>query len=292
MAVVDAAASAPEDRGSPGPAAPEPDPSTDAPRPGGPTTDQSTADEPARRGAPASAAPVAAVAAALFALIAARPLADNSLLTHLATGRLIVESGVPTTNPFLYTSTDFPVPSWWWSILLAVADGLGGAGRDPADGRRVRRGAGCAPRAPRAVRRSDSWPGWPVPRTLRGRTARPARRGRPRRARRGVRAAVPERPTPPRRVRAARRGAGGARRAPLAVVARRGLRHLGERPRHVGLRAGGPRGVRRSQLRSTSAASGATTFGRSSPGWSGLVAGAALYPERFALIVLADPAVR
>ncbi len=130
MAVVDAAASAPEDRGSPGPAAPEPDPSTDAPRPGGPTTppDHSTADEPAPHRAPASAAPVAAVAAALFALIAARPLTDNSLLTHLATGRIIVESGVPTTNPFLYTSTDFPVPSWWWSILLAVADGLGGAG--------------------------------------------------------------------------------------------------------------------------------------------------------------------
>ena len=134
MAVVDAAASASEDRGSPGPATPQSDPSgPDGPRTDGPTTlrpatDQSTADEPARRGAPASAVPVAAVAAALFALIAARPLTDNSLLTHLATGRLIVESGVPATNPFLYTSTDFPVPSWWWSILLAVADRLGGAG--------------------------------------------------------------------------------------------------------------------------------------------------------------------
>ena len=62
----------------------------------------------------------------IAALISARPISDNSFLTHLATGRLIVESGLPTQNPFLYSSTSFPVPSYWWSIALGVVDDLGG----------------------------------------------------------------------------------------------------------------------------------------------------------------------
>ena len=65
--------------------------------------------------------------AAPAALVAARPLSDNSFLTHLATGRLILDSGVPSENPFLFTGTGFPVPSWWWSILLGVVEELGGA---------------------------------------------------------------------------------------------------------------------------------------------------------------------
>jgi hypothetical protein len=56
------------------------------------------------------------------ALGAAAPIRDNSLLTHLATGRLQVEGGLPRSNPFLWTSSDFPVPSWWWSALLGFAD--------------------------------------------------------------------------------------------------------------------------------------------------------------------------
>ncbi len=68
-----------------------------------------------------------ALIGAVAALVAARPLSDNSFLTHLATGRLILADGVPSTNPFLYTGTAFPVPSWWWSILLGAADRLGGA---------------------------------------------------------------------------------------------------------------------------------------------------------------------
>jgi hypothetical protein len=56
------------------------------------------------------------------ALGAAAPIRDNSLLTHLATGRLQVEAGLPRGNPFLWTSTDFPVPSWWWSALLGFAE--------------------------------------------------------------------------------------------------------------------------------------------------------------------------
>lgn len=78
---------------------------------------------PGRRG---SLVPLAALLAALCALVAARPLKDNSFLTHLATGRLILSEGVPDQNPFLFTGTDFPVPSWWWSVVLRVAELLGG----------------------------------------------------------------------------------------------------------------------------------------------------------------------
>lgn len=64
--------------------------------------------------------------AGFLAFMASRPLADNSFLTHLATGRLMLEDGIPSTNPFLYTSSEFPVPSWLWSAVLAVVDLFGG----------------------------------------------------------------------------------------------------------------------------------------------------------------------
>lgn len=67
--------------------------------------------------------------AGALALLAARPLADNSFLTHLATGRIILFDGVPSTNPFLYSSADFPIPSWLWSVVLAAVDvAAGGTG--------------------------------------------------------------------------------------------------------------------------------------------------------------------
>lgn len=74
-----------------------------------------------------SLAAVMALVGGVAALVAARPLADNSFLTHLATGRLILDEGIPASNPFLFTGTSFPVPSWWWSVLLGLADDLGGA---------------------------------------------------------------------------------------------------------------------------------------------------------------------
>lgn len=70
---------------------------------------------------------VMALVGAIAGLVASRPLSDNSFLTHLATGRLILDSGVPTENPFLFTGTSFPVPSWWWSVMLAVTERIGGA---------------------------------------------------------------------------------------------------------------------------------------------------------------------
>ncbi len=64
-----------------------------------------------------------------LALMAARPLVDNSFLTHLATGRILLSEGVPSSNPFLYSSTAFPIPSWWWSAVLGAVDAVsGGAG--------------------------------------------------------------------------------------------------------------------------------------------------------------------
>ena len=79
-------------------------------------------------GRPTSLAPLAVLLGSLCALVASRPLKDNSFLTHLATGRLILSDGVPSENPFLFTGTDFPVPSWWWSIVLGAVEELGGAG--------------------------------------------------------------------------------------------------------------------------------------------------------------------
>ncbi|MFM7064455.1 MAG: hypothetical protein ACKO04_13320, partial [Actinomycetes bacterium] len=64
---------------------------------------------------------------AAAALVASRPLADNSFFTHLATGRLLVDGTFPRTNPFLWTGTGFPMPSWWWSGVLGLLDTTVGA---------------------------------------------------------------------------------------------------------------------------------------------------------------------
>lgn len=59
----------------------------------------------------------------------ARPISDNSFLTHLATGRIILETGaVPSADPYSYTAAGEPwvVQSWLASSLYAVLErGLG-----------------------------------------------------------------------------------------------------------------------------------------------------------------------
>ncbi|HTO01576.1 MAG TPA: hypothetical protein VL068_12965 [Microthrixaceae bacterium] len=67
-----------------------------------------------------------ALSGGLLALLGSRPLHDNSFLTHLATGRLILDSGLPSSNPFLFTGTSFPVPSYLWSIVLGGVDAVAG----------------------------------------------------------------------------------------------------------------------------------------------------------------------
>ncbi|MCZ7630388.1 MAG: hypothetical protein M5U19_15730 [Microthrixaceae bacterium] len=66
--------------------------------------------------------------AGIVALAASGPVSDNSLLTHIATGRLQASGGLPRLNPFLVSSSDFPVPSWWWSAALGWVERFAGLG--------------------------------------------------------------------------------------------------------------------------------------------------------------------
>ena len=63
------------------------------------------------------------------AAIGLRSLADNSFLTHLATGRLILDTGsVPSHDSYTFTAAGEPwvVQSWLASVLYATAERLGG----------------------------------------------------------------------------------------------------------------------------------------------------------------------
>lgn len=74
---------------------------------------------------PPSAAAVTGGAAALWGLaIGLRPLGDNSALTHLATGRLILDHGVPSGDPFSFSApgTPWTVSSWLASVGMALAE--------------------------------------------------------------------------------------------------------------------------------------------------------------------------
>ncbi len=61
--------------------------------------------------------------------IGLQPLGDNSFFTHLATGRLILQDGVPTSDPYSFTAGGEPwvVQSWLASVLYAGAESLFGA---------------------------------------------------------------------------------------------------------------------------------------------------------------------
>lgn len=85
---------------------------------------------------------VGAVAGLWGLMIGLRPLYDNSFLTHLATGRLILGSGsVPSVDPYSFTAAGEPwtVQSWFASFLYAGAEELGGLA-----GIRLLNGALCA----------------------------------------------------------------------------------------------------------------------------------------------------
>ena len=62
--------------------------------------------------------------------IGAAALSDNGFLTHLATGRLILEtSGVPTQDPYSFTAAGAPwvVQSWLASLIYGAVERAGGA---------------------------------------------------------------------------------------------------------------------------------------------------------------------
>ncbi len=63
--------------------------------------------------------------------VGARAIGDNSFLTHLATGRLIVEQGsVPTVDPYTWASPGqaWTVQSWLVSVVYAAIDATAGLG--------------------------------------------------------------------------------------------------------------------------------------------------------------------
>ena len=71
-----------------------------------------------------------ALVVAWGAVIGSFPLNDNSFFTHLATGRLILETGsVPTSDPYTFTASGaaWTVQSWLPSVLYASAERAGGA---------------------------------------------------------------------------------------------------------------------------------------------------------------------
>jgi hypothetical protein len=68
---------------------------------------------------------------ALFGfVVGCRPFADNSLFTHLATGRLILEQGIPRADPYSFTAPGEPwvVQSWLVSAVYGVVERFGGLG--------------------------------------------------------------------------------------------------------------------------------------------------------------------
>lgn len=82
-----------------------------------------------RRPIPSLAAIIGAAFALWGVLIGTQPLGDNSFLTHLATGRLILaRGGIPRTDPYSFTGNGRPwvVQSWFASVLYGVSDRLGG----------------------------------------------------------------------------------------------------------------------------------------------------------------------
>ena len=99
---------------------------------GGGRTDRAPAG-PGGRPRPGLRGPSAATAAGLgLALVALvlglRPLSDNSFLTHVATGRLLLDGGVPTADPYTFTAAGHPwvVQSWLASLGYGVVDRLAG----------------------------------------------------------------------------------------------------------------------------------------------------------------------
>lgn len=64
-------------------------------------------------------------------VIGLRPLTDNSFFTHLATGRIILDTGsVPSSDPYSFTAhgASWLVQSWLASVLYAAVEHVGGAG--------------------------------------------------------------------------------------------------------------------------------------------------------------------
>ena len=83
---------------------------------------------PPRRWPPSLGAVAGVAITAWGATIGLASLSDNSFFTHLATGRLILEQGIPRVDPYSYTASGDPwvVQSWLASLLYGVVEDLAG----------------------------------------------------------------------------------------------------------------------------------------------------------------------
>jgi hypothetical protein len=94
------------------------------------------ASEPLRAGwwrAPVPAPLFFALVVVLAVLFSARALDDGDTPWHVATGRLIIERGVPATNTFSFTNPDYPwhATEWLFDALLYVVHQVVGLGMLP-----------------------------------------------------------------------------------------------------------------------------------------------------------------
>lgn len=81
------------------------------------------------RGAGWSRNALVGIAVAAFGgVVGAKSLGDNSFLTHLTTGRLMVDGHFPSTDPYSFTAHGQPwvIQSWFASLLYGVADKIAG----------------------------------------------------------------------------------------------------------------------------------------------------------------------
>lgn len=78
------------------------------------------------RRAPSAAAVTGGAFVVAALVVGLRPLSDNSFLTHLATGRLLLDGGVPTTDPYTFTTAGEPwvVQSWLASLVYGVVESV------------------------------------------------------------------------------------------------------------------------------------------------------------------------
>ncbi len=149
-------------------------------------------------------------------------ISDNSFFTHLATGRLILSSGIPHHDVYSFTAAGDPwvVQSWLASVLYGWIDSWFGVGRPAHPHGHPHRGAGChgvAAHPPGAIA---------------------GRAHRDRRLRARCRLVGVGTPTAADRAGAAHRDAARRRAGSRSALAAAGVLALGQRPRLVPPRAG------------------------------------------------------
>ena len=94
-----------------------------------PAPDTVVEEPPATGGYGSLGVAIGCLVVAFCSVLASFPIKDNSFLTHLATGRIILDTGsVPSSDPYTFTAPgiDWTVQSWLASIAYAGAEQLGG----------------------------------------------------------------------------------------------------------------------------------------------------------------------